>query len=83
MLSSSEPVAARSDGSRLGNALCLCSPVRPAQAGPECEPKSLAVDFAIKTFDCLLEKLSGVIDRCLQGLELELKIELCRLTNKL
>ena len=30
--SSSEPVAARSDCRRLGNALCLCSLVRPAQA---------------------------------------------------
>ena len=29
--SSSEPVAARSDCRRLGNALCLCLPVRPAK----------------------------------------------------
>ena len=37
MFSSSEPVAARSDCSRLGNALslCLCSPVRPVQAEQE------------------------------------------------
>ena len=47
MFSSSEPFAARSDCSRLGNALCLCSPVRPAQAEPESSPKSLAVDFAL------------------------------------
>ena len=47
MFSSSEPVAARSDCRRLGNALCLCSPVRPAQAEPESGPKSLAVDFAL------------------------------------
>ena len=53
--SSSEPVAARSDCRRLGNALCLCSPVRPAQAVPERGPKSLAIDFAVKSFDCLLE----------------------------
>ena len=33
--SSSEPVAARSDCRRLGNALCLCSPVRPAGARPQ------------------------------------------------
>ena len=46
MFSSSEPVAASSDCRRLGNALCLCSPVRPAQAEPESGPKSLAVDFA-------------------------------------
>ena len=45
MFSSSEPVAARSDCRRLGNALCLCSPVRPAQAEPESGPKSLDVDF--------------------------------------
>ena len=35
MFSSSEPVAARSDCRRLGNVLCLCSPVRPAQAEQE------------------------------------------------
>ena len=46
MFSSSEPVATRSDYRRLGNAMCLCSPVRPAQAEPESGPKSLAVDFA-------------------------------------
>ena len=45
--SSSEPVAARSDCRRLGNTLCLCSPVRPAQAEQESGPKSLAVDFAL------------------------------------
>ena len=39
------------DCSRLGNVLCLCSPVRPSQAVPERWPKSLAVDFAVKTFD--------------------------------
>ena len=41
---------------RLGNALCLCSLVLPAQAVPErgC-PKSVAIDFAAITFDCLLE----------------------------
>ena len=32
IFSSSEPVAAHSDCRRLGNSLCLCSPVRPAQA---------------------------------------------------
>ena len=46
MFSSREPVATRSDYRRLGNAMCLCSPVRPAQAEPESGPKSLAVDFA-------------------------------------
>ena len=48
MVSSSEPVAARSDCRRLGNAPCLCSSVRHAQAEPENGPKSLAVDFASK-----------------------------------
>ena len=47
IFSSSEPVAARSDCRRLGNSLCLCSPVRPAQAEEESCPKSLAVDFAL------------------------------------
>ena len=45
--SSSESVARRSDCRRLGNALCLCSPVLPAQAVRERGPKSLAIDFAL------------------------------------
>ena len=36
-------------------AACLCSPVWPAQAVLECCPKSLAIDFAVKTFNCLLD----------------------------
>ena len=57
IFSSSEPVDARSDCSRLGNPLCLCSPVRPAKAVPEHCPKSLAprAIFAVKSFDCLLK----------------------------
>ena len=47
MFSSSEPVAAHSDCRRLGNALCLCSPIWPAQAEQESGPKSLAVAFAL------------------------------------
>ena len=47
--SSSEPVAARSDCHRLGNALCLCLPVCPAQAVPERDPKSSAFDLQSKT----------------------------------
>ena len=35
MLSSSELFAARSGCRRLGNALCLCSPVRPAGERPQ------------------------------------------------
>ena len=46
--SSSKPVAASSDFCELGNALCLCSPVLPAQAEPESVPKSLAVDLPSK-----------------------------------
>ena len=54
-LSSNEPDAARSDCRQLWNALCLCLPVLPAKAVPERCPKSLAIDFAVKSFDCLLE----------------------------
>ena len=61
--SSSEPVVASRDCSRLGYSLCLCLPVRPAQTVLEHCPKSLAIDFAVKTFDCLLEQPSGVIAR--------------------
>ena len=43
---SSEPFAARSDCHRLGNVLCWCSPVLPAQAVPERCPKNSAIDFA-------------------------------------
>ena len=53
--SSSKLVAASSYCSLLRNALCLCSPVQPAQAELERGPKSLAIDFAVKTFDCRLE----------------------------
>ena len=49
--------------SRLENALCLCLPVQPAQAVLECGPKSLAIDFVVKSFDCLLESPLGVIAR--------------------
>ena len=61
--SSSEPVEACSNCSRLGNFLCLCSPVLSAQAVLERGTKSLAIDFAVKSFDCLLELTSGVIAR--------------------
>ena len=47
MLFWSEPVAASSNCSRLGNALCLCLQVRLAQAVPERGPKSSAIDFAV------------------------------------
>ena len=47
IFSSSEPVAASSDCSRLEKALCLCLLVQPAQAVQESCPKSLAVDCAL------------------------------------
>ena len=47
MFSSSEPVAARGICRWLGNALCLCLPVWPAQAEQESSPQSLADDFAL------------------------------------
>ena len=50
MVSSSEPVAARSD-------------VQLAKAMPDRCPKSLAIAFAVKTFDCLLARPSGAIAR--------------------
>ena len=81
MFSSSEQVAACSDCSRLGNALCLLSPVQSAQAVLERGHKSSAIDFAVKTFDCLLEQPSGEIANKLQGLKLEIKLQLCRLTK--
>ena len=37
--------------------LCLCSPVRLAQAVPERCPKNLAIDFAFKSFDCLQDQI--------------------------
>ena len=83
MFSSSKPVAAHSDCRRLGNALCLCSPVGPAQAVPQSGPKSLAVDFALFTFDNLLEQASERLSDDRQGLKLGLKLELCRLINEL
>ena len=81
--------AASRDCCQLGNALCLCLPVRPAQAVPERRergPKSLAIDIAVKTFDSSLIALESdcqMIGTGRQGLELGLKLELCRLTNGL
>ena len=53
------PVAAHSDCCRLWNTLCLCLPVLPAQAVPERCSQSLPVDFALQTFDYLLEQPLG------------------------
>ena len=43
---------------RLGNTLCLCLPVLPAQAAPGRAPKSSAIDFAVEAFNCLQDLLS-------------------------
>ena len=48
---SSKPFATLSGCRRLGNALCLCSPVRPAQAVLKRCPKSSAIDLAVKKFN--------------------------------
>ena len=50
IFSSSEPVAASSDCSQLGNTLRLCLPILPAHAVPESNPKSLAVDLDTQTW---------------------------------
>ena len=79
MFSSSEPVAARSDCSRHENALCLCSPVQPAQAVQESGPKSFAKLFGLDYLQQPSERLPD--DQ--QGLKLGLKLGLCHLTNEL
>ena len=48
MFSSSEPVASSSDWSRLGNALCLCSPIMIRPAVLESGSKSLAVSLNLR-----------------------------------
>ena len=91
MFSSSKPVMASShcsllgmasrDCSLLGNwsqkhSLFLCLPVQPSQAVPEHCLKSLALDFAVKTFDFLLEKPSEVIARWLAGAQTWTQLEI-------
>ena len=44
--------------------------------------KCSAVDFALKTFNCHLEKLLEFMVRNMQVLELGLKLEICRLTDE-
>ena len=61
--SSKGQVAASSSCSRLGNTLFLCFPVWPAQAVQGHTPKSSGIDFAVKTFYCLLELTLGMIAR--------------------
>ena len=80
--SQSWPSAISSVCPLLGNALWFCSPVLPAQAVPERDPQSLAIELAVKTFDYLLEYLRDLLPDDQQGLELGLKLELCRLTRE-
>ena len=49
---------------------------------PERDPQSLAIELAVKTFDYLLEYLRDLLPDDQQGLELGLKLELCRLTRE-
>ena len=82
----SEPVAARSDCQWLRNALCLHLPIQPAKAAPERGPNSFTIGFAIKTFACLLDKLSWVMARSAAGAwtwTQTWSLELCRLNNEL
>ena len=82
--SSSEPVAASSNCSRLGNTLCLqCLPVQPAQALLERSPNSSAIYFAVKPSTAFSNSLREWLPDDRQGLELRLglKLELCRQTN--
>ena len=59
----------------------LCLSVWPAQAVQEhCPRQRSAIDFAVKTFDCLLLEWLPA-DR--QGLKLGIKLEICLLTNGL
>ena len=58
-------------------------PSYPEQTEPESAPKSLAVDFALSTFDYLLELPSERLPDDSQGLNLGLKLELCSLTSEL
>ena len=51
--------------------------IPPAKPVSECFSKSLAVNIAVKTFDCFLEYSPGVIANDQQGLKLGLKLELC------
>ena len=68
------------DCSRLGNTLCLCSPVQPAQVVPERYPKSSAIDFAVKAAMVFWNSLWEWLSHDQEGLELGLKLELCLLS---
>ena len=65
-LPSSEQVEVSSH-CRLENMLCLCLPVCPAHAVLERCPKSLSIDFSVKTFNCFLKQPWGVIARWQAG----------------
>ena len=64
-LSSSEPVAAHRDCSRLGNALCLCSPVRPPKLYLSVAPRAWPLNLQSKPSIIFWNSLrdSGVIAR--------------------
>ena len=80
-ISSSEPVAACSDCSRLGNALCLSRPSDPPKlcrsAAPRAKPLLFQSNPLITFCDSLANLGLGEIARWPAGLEREL----CRLTN--
>ena len=82
---SSEPVAARRDCSRLGNSLCLCLPIHPAQVVPECSPKSSALILLSKNLIVFWNSLWEWLPDDQQGLKLGplVKLKLCCLTHGL
>ena len=59
----------------------LALAVRRAQAVLKRGPKSLAIDLAVKSSNCLLEQPGQMTCTGRQGLELGLKLELSRVTN--
>ena len=64
IFSKSEPVLALSDCCRLGKAVCLFLPIPPAYAVQERGPKSLATDFAVQPFCCLLDSGTAFWSNC-------------------
>ena len=57
------PKATAAHSEFVGNTLCLCLPIGPAQVVPERGTKSSAIDFAVKIKEWLLEHPPGVIAR--------------------
>ena len=77
------PVEVTSDFSRLWNTLCLCLPVKPANAVLKLCPKSLATDFAFAAINCIWKSLQKLLSGEKHRLKLRLKNELsdCCLSN--